>query len=300
MPEGPEQLFRIAAENNKFSLGSFKPGLADSTFWVVLIYGIFINLQNFGIDQNYIQRYMTARTEQEAKKSAIAVQDDEVMSSIRDMLARKKMTMEALQQSLSREGTTFEAYKKDMRDSMVRMRLLRREVRSKITVSDEEIGEYYSLHRDEYEGKDAVRLKHILLLFPKNMDSNTKEKLQANAMDILKKLKAGGSFDQLASQFSQGPAASSGGDVGFVEKGTMLPEVEKVAYSLDKDSISNLIESPVGFHIIKVIDRRGAGVKPIETVREEIKSRLEDEKIEKKFDSWVSELRAKSLVEIKL
>lgn len=71
MPEGPGQLFRIAAENNKFSLGSFKPGLTDSTFWVVLIYGIFINLQNFGIDQNYIQRYMTARSEQEAKKSAL-------------------------------------------------------------------------------------------------------------------------------------------------------------------------------------------------------------------------------------
>jgi len=238
--------------------------------------------------------------EQEAKKSAIAVQDDEVMSSIRDMLARKKMTMEALQQSLSREGTTFEAYKKDMRDSMVRMRLLRREVRSKITVSDEEIGEYYSLHRDDYEGKDAVRLKHILLLFPKNMDSNAKAKLQADAMDILKRLKAGDSFDQLAARFSQGPAASSGGDVGFVEKGAMLPEVEKAAFSLDKDSISNLIESPVGFHIIKVIDRRGAGVKPIETVREEIKSKLEDEKLDKKFDSWVSELRAKSLVEIKL
>jgi len=238
--------------------------------------------------------------EQEAKKSAIAVQDDEVMSSIRDMLARKKMTMEALQQSLSREGATFEAYKKDMRDSMVRMRLLRREVRSKITVSDEEIGEYYSLHRDDYEGKDAVRLKHILLLFPKNMDSNAKAKLQADAMDILKRLKAGESFDQLAARFSQGPAASSGGDVGFVEKGAMLPEVEKAAFSLDKDSISNLIESPVGFHIIKVIDRRGAGVKPIETVREEIKSKLEDEKLDKKFDSWVSELREKSLVEIKL
>jgi len=238
--------------------------------------------------------------EQEAKKSAIAVQDDEVMSSIRDMLARKKMTMEALQQSLSREGATFEAYKKDMRDSMVRMRLLRREVRSKITVSDEEIGEYYSLHRDDYEGKDAVRLKHILLLFPKNMDSNAKAKLQADAMDILKRLKAGDSFDQLAARFSQGPAASSGGDVGFVEKGAMLPEVEKAAFSLDKDSISNLIESPVGFHIIKVIDRRGAGVKPIETVREEIKSKLEDEKLDKKFDSWVSELREKSLVEIKL
>ncbi len=71
MPEGPGQLFRIAAENNKFSPGSFAPGFKTSTFWVVLIYGIFINLQNFGIDQNYIQRYMTASSEKEAKKSAV-------------------------------------------------------------------------------------------------------------------------------------------------------------------------------------------------------------------------------------
>jgi SSS family solute:Na+ symporter len=71
MPEGPEQLFRIAAENHKFSLGSLKLGLTTPTFWVVLIYGIFINLQNFGIDQNFIQRYMTASSDKEAKKSAI-------------------------------------------------------------------------------------------------------------------------------------------------------------------------------------------------------------------------------------
>jgi len=71
MPDGPGQIFQIAAENNKFSLGSLKPELTTSTFWVVLIYGIFINLQNFGIDQNYIQRYMTASSEKEAKKSAL-------------------------------------------------------------------------------------------------------------------------------------------------------------------------------------------------------------------------------------
>ena len=71
MPEGPGQLFQIAVDNHKFSLGSFKAGLTSSTFWVVLIYGIFINLQNFGIDQNYIQRYLTASSEKEAKKSAL-------------------------------------------------------------------------------------------------------------------------------------------------------------------------------------------------------------------------------------
>jgi len=71
MPEGPMQVFEIAAANHKFSLGSFGTSLTDSTFWVVLIYGLFINLQNYGIDQNYVQRYMTTSSDKEAKSSAL-------------------------------------------------------------------------------------------------------------------------------------------------------------------------------------------------------------------------------------
>ena len=70
MPEGPGQMFTIAAENGKFSLGSFSLDLSKSTFWVVLVYGIFINLQNLGVDQNYVQRYIASKTDKDAKKSA--------------------------------------------------------------------------------------------------------------------------------------------------------------------------------------------------------------------------------------
>ncbi|MCY1719442.1 sodium:solute symporter [Prolixibacteraceae bacterium Z1-6] len=71
MPEGPAQVFEIASANHKFSLGSFGASLTDSTFWVVLIYGLFINLQNYGIDQNFVQRYMTTSSEKKAKSSAL-------------------------------------------------------------------------------------------------------------------------------------------------------------------------------------------------------------------------------------
>ena len=71
MPEGPAQTFRIGMEEGKFSLGSFGPSLGESTFWVCLIYGIFINLQNYGIDQNYVQRYHAAKTDKDAKFSAL-------------------------------------------------------------------------------------------------------------------------------------------------------------------------------------------------------------------------------------
>ena len=69
MPEGPGQVFAIASDADKFSLGSFGGSLTESTFWVILIYGLFINLQNFGIDQNYVQRYISAKTEKDAMKS---------------------------------------------------------------------------------------------------------------------------------------------------------------------------------------------------------------------------------------
>ncbi len=71
MPEGPAQVFEIASANHKFSLGSFGASISDSTFWVVLIYGLFINLQNYGIDQNFVQRYMTTSSLKKAKSSAL-------------------------------------------------------------------------------------------------------------------------------------------------------------------------------------------------------------------------------------
>ncbi len=71
MPEGPVQIFEIAAANNKFSLGSFGASLSESTFWVVLIYSLFINVQNFGIDQNFVQRYMTTSSDKSAKRSTL-------------------------------------------------------------------------------------------------------------------------------------------------------------------------------------------------------------------------------------
>ena len=71
MPEGPKQLFEVAREHGKFSLGSFGSSLGESTFWVVLIYGVFINMQNYGIDQNYVQRYLTARSMKSAIRSTL-------------------------------------------------------------------------------------------------------------------------------------------------------------------------------------------------------------------------------------
>ncbi len=238
--------------------------------------------------------------EQQSRKAGIVVRDEDVNNAINDMLRRRNVSRDELWKALEREGITVEAYRKGIRDQLMRIRIVQREIKSKVAVSDEEIGEYYRKHRADYEGKEAVRIKQILLILPKDALPPVRERLRADAETIHRRLFAGEPFDQISANHSQGPAANAGGDIGYIERGIILPEVESVAFSLPLNQISPVIESPIGFHIIQVIDRRGAGIKSIELVREEIREKLDMEKVEKKFEEWLMALRAKSHVEIKL
>jgi len=235
---------------------------------------------------------------QEARKSGIVLKDEEVNEAIRDGLAQRKMRMEDLIASLAKEGATLEEYRRDLRDHLMKTKLVRREIRSKIMISDDEIGAYYQKHRDDYEGKETVRIQQILLPVPKNADEGQIRTIRQEAEAICQRLREGEAFELLAGRYSKGPAAA-GGDIGFVEKGVMLPEVEAVAFNLKIGEISDVISSPVGFHIIRVSDKRGAGLKPIEAVREEILRKIEDEKADKRYESWIEDLRKKSHIEIR-
>jgi peptidyl-prolyl cis-trans isomerase SurA len=237
---------------------------------------------------------------QQSRKAGIVVRDEDVDNAIEDLLKRRNISREELGKALERDGITLEAYRNGMRDQLVRIRLVQREIKSKVAVSDEEIGQYYRKNREDYEGKETVRIKQILLPLPKEADPAVKEKLRADAGGLHKRLLDGEPFEAISANYAQGPAANTGGDIGYIEKGMILPEVEAVAFSLPLNQISPVIESPVGFHIIRVIDRRGAGIKSIESVREEIREKLDMEKVEKKFGEWLIALRVKSHIEIKL
>ena len=237
---------------------------------------------------------------QESKKSGITVSDEEVTATINDVLSKRNMKMDELYYELAKENSSIEAYKKEVKDHLLRMKLLRREIKARVAVSEEEIGSYYIKNREAYEGKESVWIKQILILFPKDPDGNVKARLKAETDMIHKRLQDGEQFEALAAKYSQGPGAETGGDIGYIEKGSMLPAVESVAFNLKKDEISKVIESPLGFHIIKVIDKRGAGIKPIQSVREEIKTKLEGEKMDRQYEEWIKDLRNRSIIEIRL
>jgi peptidyl-prolyl cis-trans isomerase SurA len=238
--------------------------------------------------------------EQESRKTGITVRNEDVTDAINDIRKQRNLSQDEFRKALERDGITLDAFKKDIRNQLMRMKLIRRDIKSRVAVTNEEIGEYYRKHREDYEGKESVRIKQILLALPKEGDPTAKAKLQADAEAIRERLMNGEPFEQLSAKYSQGPGAAAGGDVGYLGRGIIHSEVEDAAFSLPLNQISGVIESSVGFHIIQVIDRRGAGLKAIEDVREEIREKIDREKMEKRFGEWLGELRKKSHIEIKL
>ena len=241
--------------------------------------------------------------EQEAKKPGAgiaAVKDEEVMGMVKDMLAKNRLTMQDYLKKLAEEGKTLESAKQEIRGQMLRMRLLRREVQSRILVTDEEIGEYYDKHREDYEGREAVHIRQIFLPVPEGADSGARDRVRAEANQLRERILKGERFEVMAARYSRGPAAAEGGDIGFVERGVMMPEVEKAAFSLPVGEVSEVLETEAGFLLLVVVDKKGAGLKPLPVVRDEIKAKIEDEKVNKKYDEWMAELRKKSFIDIRL
>jgi len=153
-----------------------------------------------------------------------------------------------------------------------------------VQITQDDLRSYYDQHRDEYRTPEQVKVSHILIKTPlPGPDGKVDEKgvaeAQHRAEDLLKQLKAGASFEDLAKKYSEDPgSAKQGGSLGWIGRGQTVPEFEKTAFSLPKGQTSDLVKSSYGFHIIRVDDKQDAHMKTLDDVKAEIEPILKHQK----------------------
>lgn len=169
-------------------------------------------------------------------------------------------------------------------------------VASNIQVSQSDIIQYYDDHRDEYRTPERVNVRHILIKTPLpgpdgKVDEKGVEAARKKAEDILKQLKSGANFADLAKKYSEDPgSAKNGGSLGWIERGQTVPQFEKAAFSLPKGQISGIVQSSYGFHIIQVMDKQEAQVKPLDEMKDQITSTLRQQKAVQAADDEASQV----------
>ena len=149
--------------------------------------------------------------------------------------------------------------------------------RTPVTEDDEKL--YYQSHIDQYKLEDRAHVAHILFKTVGMTDAEAAE-VKKKAEDVLNKAKHGGNFADLAKQYSEDTTKDKGGDLGWIVRGQTVPEFEAAAFSLPKGSISDLVKTQYGFHIIQVIDRETARTQTLDEVKASIVNQLQQEKAE--------------------
>jgi peptidyl-prolyl cis-trans isomerase D len=157
-------------------------------------------------------------------------------------------------------------------------------IQDAVQVTHDELQAYYNQHRDQYRMPEQAKVSHILIKTPLagpdgKVDDKGVAEAQRRAEDLLKQLKAGAKFEELAKKYSEDPgSAKEGGSLGWIGKGRTVPEFEKAAFSLPKGQISGLVKSSYGFHIIRVDDRQDAHMKSLDEVKGELEPVLKQQK----------------------
>ncbi len=149
--------------------------------------------------------------------------------------------------------------------------------RAQVTEDEEKV--YYQGHIDQYKLEDRAHVAHILFKTVGKTDAEIAE-IKKKAEDVLNKAKHGANFADLAKQYSEDTSKDKGGDLGWIVRGQTVPEFEAAAFSLPKGSISDLVKTQYGFHIIQVIDRQTARTQTFDEVRPAILAQLQQEKAE--------------------
>ena len=237
---------------------------------------------------------------QEAKRLTITVKDEELDQGIQNMLVRNNMSFKAMQSQLEGAGLMIEDVRAAMREELITSELIGREVHAKITISDAEMEKYYDENiAPNVQQGERVRLSQILLLVKEDFTAEQISALKTRAESLRAQLEAGASFGQLASTYSQWPSDPGDGDLGFFYKNQLLPEVEQAAFSIPVDTVSPVIKTPVGFHIIKVTFRdSGDAPHGWKTHADDIRRVLYGQAFEKIYTKWYTALREQSHIEI--
>ena len=237
---------------------------------------------------------------QESRARKIAVGDQDVEARLAEI--RKTFPSEdAFKQGIAAQGLTPEHLREQTRTGLEVIKVIEAEVTPKVVVQDAEVSTFYEQNLERFKQGESVRASHILFGVARDATPVQKTDAKAKAQAVLKEVRAGGDFAALARAQSQDQgSAPQGGDLGFFPKGQMNPQFEDAAFKLKAGAVSPVVETPFGFHIIKVHERRAPRTAPLTEVAGQIKEFLTQGQREQKLEQFVDQVKAKGKIEILL
>ena len=253
--------------------------------------------------------------------------DTELIKRLDQMRKDMKLeTMEELEKAATAQGISYEDFKQNMRNQIITQKVIGEEVGSHLNITTEEQQKFYDTHKSELEQPESVRLSEILVTPEKTAEKPAADKAagaatdssaatpdaakqaadeaaalaasEAKANELLKQLRAGANFDDVAKKYSAGPSAAQGGDLGVFKRGMLAKEIENRAFAMKSGDVSDVIRVKQGYMIMKVTEHQMAGIPSLKDVTPKIMDALYYEKLQPALRSYLTKLREEAYIKI--
>jgi peptidyl-prolyl cis-trans isomerase SurA len=236
--------------------------------------------------------------QERAKDMGISV-DTDVVKQLDDVRRQNGLdSMEALQKAVESSGMDWADYQQQMKNQLLRQKVIEQEVSGKMNISPEQIQQFYSEHKQEFVMPEQVVLSEIFLgtqgRTPEEIDS-----IRKKAEDLHGRLVRGADFSQIAQRYSEGQTARDGGNLGSFKRGILAPQLDEAVFKLQKGQITSVIQTQTGFEILRVDQHYQSGQQPLAKVENQIENKLYMQQMEPALRKYLAQLREESYITIK-
>jgi peptidyl-prolyl cis-trans isomerase SurA len=229
---------------------------------------------------------------QQAKKMKIDVSNKEIDSIINNIKKQYLITEDDLKEQLKKDNVNFKDFVEGLKTNLIRTKVLSQVISPEVLITDNDLMEFYNKNINDFK-EEEYKLRQI---FISNKQSDSQDKVTA----AYSQLKEGKPFESIAKEFSDDPSAADGGDIGFVKSGDLVPELRGAVRTLAPGSYTDIIRTPYGFLILKLIETKKGDTVAFEAVKDKIHERIIQIESEKKYKEYMNKLRKSSYIEVKI
>lgn len=254
-------------------------------------------------DQQTLEEFITEKLlEAEVRQAGIRISEQDVTAYIKQVQARNGLSDERLKEALAAEGLTMEKYRESIRAEIEKSEIINLQVRQKVNISQQDVERFYQMDQKKYMTPERVRLRHILIAFPRDASPERQTEALQKAQDLRRRALSGTSFASLAKEHSEGAGAAEGGDIGWLTRGSLLTEIDNVVFGkMSVGEISDPIRTSLGVHLVKLEERQSSRPLPLAEVQEKIRTELYAKALDERFQKWMrTDLRRKHTVDVRV
>lgn len=235
--------------------------------------------------------------EQQAEKLGINVSESEVDMAINNVMGKLNLTDDQIKEVLAKEKLTPEQFREQWRLQILSQKVIGAQLQGQVAVTEDEIEEYYQANYGRDQRVDKVKLAHILIT---PQAAGGAEQAKQRAEEVADMAKSGEDFGKLAREYSGDTiSAVKDGELGYFKRGELVESLESAAYSTPVGGIGGPVESPAGYHIVKVLEKE-TSEGDLDSYRDEIKEKLYKEKAQRELTEWIDDVRRSAYIDLRI